>query len=288
MVGVVNVIVPLVAGAGAGIGLLVAVAGARGRRLVSRPVPGRSFVRIDRVLQRVLLAAASGLLIAVLTHWPVATLVAAAAGFAAPSATQAGGRHRRELARIEAIAGWVEQVRDTLSAANGLEHALVASARVAPSAIAPEVERLAARSGYEPLPSSLRRFADEVDHPLADFVVAALVVAAEQEARELGALLGQLAETARDEARLRNRVWVGRARNRTVVRVIGGVIVVAVGLLLVFDREYLRPYDTAGGQVALATIALVFVAALSGMERLGRIELPDRFIGATMGEERAR
>jgi hypothetical protein len=69
-----------------------------------------------------------------------------------------------------------------------------------------------------------------------------------------------------------------------VIKVIGGVIVAMIGGLFVLDREYLRPYDSASGQLALAVIAAIFAGALVGMERLGRIELPDRFVGSRREE----
>ena len=47
--------------------------------------------------------------------------------------------HEREMALVEAIASWTEQIRDTLAAANGLEQALSAAPR-RPDAIAPEVD----------------------------------------------------------------------------------------------------------------------------------------------------
>jgi CHASE2 domain-containing sensor protein len=48
--------------------------------------------------------------------------------------------------------------------------------------------------------------------------------------------------------------------------------------LVLLDREYLDPYDTASGQLALAVILGVFAVSFVGMERLGRLELPDRFV----------
>ncbi len=283
----VSAVVVAVLGAGLGLGVLIAVAGVRGRRLVGAPGGGLP-VHVDRLLLRIVLALGAAVVVGWATRWPVAAAVAAMAGAGGPSVREAAGRHRRELAQIEAIATWVEQLRDTLSAANGLEHALAASARLAPAPIAAAVERLAARADYEPLPSSLRRFADELDHPLGDFVVAALVVATEREARDLGALLGNLAESARDEARLRQRVWVSRAQTRTAVRVIGGVLATVIGLLLGFRREYLAPYDTAGGQLVLLVISAMFLGSLAAMGRLGRIALPDRFIGARAVGEASR
>ncbi|MEZ5219631.1 MAG: type II secretion system F family protein [Ilumatobacteraceae bacterium] len=269
-------------GALGGIGVLLVLAGVRGIDLLARRSAGdRSIgLTVDQLALRLVLAATGFLIVGWLSGWLVAGLVAALAAGSAPTAWRSRGRHQRDVELVEAIAAWVEQLRDTLSAASGLEQALVASARVAPGPIAPAVERLAVRLDFERPANALRRFADDLDHPLADFVVAALVVAVEHEAREVASLLGQLAETARDEVRLRQRVWVSRARTRTVVRVIGGVLVTIVGGLMVLDRDYLSPYDSAGGQLALGVIAVVFAASLLGMDRLGRIELPDRFVAA--------
>lgn len=268
------------AGAVAGLGLLVVVAGARGVRLL--PERRRSDANVTAGVDAVLVRSLAGLvaMLAVwwLSGWPVLGLTAGAAGAWVPSALRARGRHQRDVALVEAIATWAEQLRDTLAAAHGLEQAIGATATLAPPPIAPAVSRLGARVDYEPLPDALRRFADEVDHPLADFVVAALVTAAEKEARELGALLSHLAACARDEARMRTRVWVGRARTRSAVRIIVGVVVAFIAGLLVLDRDYLAPYDSPAGQLALLVILAVFGVAFVSMERLGRQSLPDRFV----------
>ena len=75
------------------------------------------------------------------------------------------------------------------------------------------------------------------------------------------------------------RVWVGRARTRTTVRVIAVVVVVFVAGLLAFDRDYLAPYDSAMGQLVLLVIAAAFAGSFAAMERMGRVSVPDRFIG---------
>jgi Flp pilus assembly protein TadB len=186
--------------------------------------------------------------------------------------------YRREIARVEAIASWAEMVRDTMAAAAGLEQAIVATDHIAPAPIAPAVSRLAARLDFESLPVALRRFADDVDHPTADFVVAALVIAAEKEARELGPLLGQLAVCARDEAKMRTRIWIDQAKTRTSVNVIAGCVVLFASGLFVFSRKYLQPYDDVGGQLVLLVIGGVFAASFVGMDRMGRIVMPERFV----------
>jgi hypothetical protein len=275
----VSAVMVLTLGAILGLGVVLVMAGVRGTEVVPLArLLGRAGRGADRLLVRSGAAVGLGLMAGALTGWPVVIGAGAVVGWIVPTWWDGRGAHRRELARVEALAGWTEQLRDTLAAANGLEHAIGASATVAPQAIAEPVARLAARVEYEPLPVALRRFADDVDHPLADFVVAALVVASEKEARELGTLLGHLAECARDDARMRTRIWVGRARSRTAVRIIVGVVAVFVAGLLVMDREYLSAYDTPSGQLALAVILGLFAGSFVAMERMGRLAAPERFV----------
>ncbi len=276
------VVVVAILGAAAGIGGLLVWAGVRGVVVLDPAAlaDGRLGRYMDRLVLRSALAIGGGLFGLWSTRWIVVGVVAAGLGWWAPAWRSSRGDHQREVDLVEAIASWTEQIRDTLAAANGLEHAIGATASLAPAPIAAAVERLAARTDYERLPDALRRFADEVDHASADFVVAALVIAAEQQARDLGALLGNLADSARDEARMRTRVWVGRARTRSAVRIITVVIVSFVLALIAFNREYLRPYDTAGGQLVLCVIVMSFIGSFVAMQRLARIATPERFTAA--------
>jgi tight adherence protein B len=280
----VTTLVLAVLGGLAGVGLLVLLAGVQGQRLLGRRRGGvglrggRFGAIFDRLVLRITLAVCAALAAITVSRWLVLAIVAFGAAWWSPTWWRSRGSFERELALVEAIASWTEHVRDTLSAANGLEHAIGATAPLAPAPIAGAVERLAARTDYEPLPDALRRFADEIAHPMADFVVAALVIAAEKEARDLGALLGSLADAARDEAKMRTRVWVGRARSRSAIRIIVAVVVLFVLGLLVLNREYLHPYDSGGGQLVLTVILAVFGASFVAMERIGRINMPQRFI----------
>ena len=263
-----------------GIGAFVAWLG-----LAGRPVLGTraralysTTARVDLLLARSAAALLGFILTLSLTGWPVAAVAVGVLAWSVPAALRAAGRHRRELAVVEAIAGWTEQLRDTIAGAAGLEQAIVATAPLAPAPLAGAVGALASRVGYEPLPTALRRLADDVDHPLADFVVAALVVASEHQARDLVGLLGELATAARDDASMRTRVWVGRARTRSAVRIIAVVVVVFVLGLMVLDREYLAPYDEPAGQVVLAGVLATFAAAFVLFERVGRVAVPERFV----------
>jgi len=274
-----NALVAVAVGAGIGLGVVLVVMGALGRAVfVHRPRQRARRADFDRLLLLAAAAVVTGIVAFAMTHWLVGGLLASAAVAAAPRLLGAGSRTRDEIARVEAIASWTEQLRDTMAAAHGLEQAIGASGPVAPAPIAASVARLAGRLEFEPLPAALRRFADDVDHPTCDFVVAGLITAAEKEARDLTPLLAQLAACARDEAQMRARVWVGRARTRTSVRVIVGCVALFAVGLLVLDRPYLDPYDSAGGQIALLLIGAIVAASFVAMDRMGRIALPERFV----------
>jgi Flp pilus assembly protein TadB len=224
------------------------------------------------------LAVGSAVIVGATTGWPVGALWAAAAGWGAPSLL-AGTRERTQaVARIEAVAGWAEMLRDTMAGAAGLEQAIVATATVAPLPIRTEVVTLAARLDTERLTPVLRLFADDVADPTCDLVVAALVLAAEHQAQRLGELLGSLAQAARDQATMRLRVEAGRARTRTSIKVIVGVTGALAFGLAVFNRGYLAPYDAALGQFVLLVVGGLFAASFAWLTRMSRPSAPERFL----------
>lgn len=188
-----------------------------------------------------------------------------------------------ETALVEALAVWTEQLRDTMAGARGLEQALAATATTAPATLRPAVQRLSSSLGMMPMPRALRGLASDIDHPLADFVTAALIVASENHVRDLVSLLTLLSNCCRDDVRMRSRIWVARARIRSAVRIISVVIGVFVGGLMVLQREYLTPYASGSGVVALLLVVTLFVVSLVTLSRLGRFDAPSRFIARETG-----
>lgn len=186
---------------------------------------------------------------------------------------------------VEALAVWTEQLRDTIAGASGIEQAITVTSRTAPMLLRPCVQQMAARLGFTPLPDAVRSFADEVDHPLADFVAAALITASENQVRETGSLLGHLAQCCRDDVAMRTRIWVARARTRSAVRIIAAVVFVFVLGLALLDPHYLRPYGTPTGMVVAVLVAAMFASALESMRRLGRIDDSARFIARSPAVE---
>ena len=264
-----------ICGAGIGFGLVAIAAWLRG---VPVPLRGRTRISRQRVLTRLAGAAAAAIVVGVLTGWPIGALLAAAAAWVLPDLLRGGPSRARSVARVEAIAVWTEMLRDTLAGAAGLEQAILATAPVAPAPIRPEVGALAARLSSDRLVLALRAFDADLADPTADLVVAALLMAAEHEARQLGPLLGSLAQAARDQVNMRLRVEAGRARTRTSVRVVVGATLFMAAALVVLNRSYLTPYGSAAGQFVLAVVGGCFAAAFAWLTRLARPAERDRVL----------
>lgn len=267
---------PVVFGCGAVIGLgIYAALASRGSGLMSvvrRALTSESFRPVA------LVSPISGVVAYGLTGWP-ALGVAVAIGLAVmPGVGRRPSVRRDERELVEAIATWTEQIRDTLAGAHGLQEAIVAASQRAPAALRDAVLRLTAYMAYGRLEDGLRRFAADVDHPTADFVVAALSTAERFQAREINQLLSHVAQSARDESRMRSRVWVSRARTRSAIRIIAVVVVVFTGGLVIFNRQYLEPYSTIEGQIVLGAVLVSFASSLVLMHRMATIDLPERFI----------
>lgn len=222
-------------------------------------------------------AAACAVLALVITRWPVAAIGAGLAGWFA--AVPLVRRQRvSDAARAEALALWVEMLRDAMGTARGIEGVLVATAGTAPAAIRPEVARMARRLAYDPLDDALDGLADDLDHPLGDLVVTALRLASRAGARQTRDVLADLAATAYREAEMHQRVEVARQRPRTAMRWVTAIIGGFITLLVVFARDYLRPYETAVGQLVLVFVATYWGLGFWWMARMGRIAPIERFL----------
>ena len=231
------------------------------------------------------LGLAMGTIMYLATGWALASVIFAAMtsiGILVSGGTKVS---RNDELVAEAIALWAEQLRDTLAAAHGLQQTIMATAPHAPEVLRKSVEHLAADLPYGSVSSSLHQFAEEVNHPSADFVVAALIAATEHEARDVGMLLGHLALCSREEAKMHQRVWVSRARTRTAVRIIMTTVVGFISALFVLNRQYLAPYGTTSGQLILCGILSTFVIAMVLLQHGSRIPLPDRFIASKISDE---
>ncbi|MFD4636888.1 type II secretion system F family protein [Lentzea sp. NPDC058436] len=227
------------------------------------------------------LSVVTALLVGMTTGWVVAAVLAGVGVALLPRVLLAGAEQRARLDRIEAIASWTEMLRDTLVAASGLEHAVLATAPRAPEAIRPAVTSLAARlRGGERLAVALRRLGDELQDQTADLVIAALVLSSEHQARHLAELLGELAAEAREQASMRMRIEASRRQTRTSVRVIVITTIAFAAGLVVLNRAYLDPFDSLQGQLVLSVVGVLFGIAFAWLARIARLREPDRFLVA--------
>jgi tight adherence protein B len=259
-------------GAGTGLSLVLIACGLRGMAPLPPSPRWQALVasaRRQATAPRVGATLLAVTAVAALTRWPAGAVLAGLAAWFLPPVLGPDREHARAVERIEAIASWTEQLRDTLSAAAGLEQAILATAAIAPEPVRGQAAALAARIHQgQRLPSALRAFAAEAADPAADLVTAALLLAAEQQARDLGQLLSSLADSTRQHAAMRMRIAASRARVRTAVRIIIAVTVALTVGLLAWSRAFLSPYDSAVGQLVLAAVGACFSAAFWWLHKI--------------------
>ncbi|MFG1879331.1 type II secretion system F family protein [Sphaerisporangium sp. NPDC049003] len=264
----------------AGIGILVVASGLKRREVEAK----RRFRASPQTLVRLAACVGVAILAGAITRWPVGAALSGLATWFLPKLLGPDREHTRTVARIEAIAAWTEMLRDILAASAGLHQAISATAPIAPEAIRPQVAELAARVDQgERLSSALKQLSDELADPTGDLVCAALILAAKRQAGQLGELLGTLASAARAQAVMRLRVAAARAQTRSSVRTIVAATVAMVGGLMLFNRHFLVPYDTALGQVVLLAAGLIFAGSFFMLHRLSQVGEPARILTTLHG-----
>lgn len=284
-------------GLATGFGVWLMIDGSRRRDRVPARSVGAAIHRLGASVSPVRFAGvlAATAVTGVVTRWPVGVILAGLAAWSLPTVLRTDHGNRDAQMKLEAIATWTENLRDTLSAAAGLEEAIAATAFSAPPPIRAQVIALALAidggtrvpDALRPLateltrlrlPEALRQFAADLDHPAGDMVAASLLLAATRQARDLAEQLGELAAAARERAAARMRIQTEWATTGTSVRVIIALtLVMAVGQIL-FNRAFLAPFSTAGGQVVLAVIGALFGAGFAWLARMGRIRDDDRVL----------
>jgi Flp pilus assembly protein TadB len=232
-----------------------------------------------RQLTRLGAGLAVGLLVLVVTRWLV---LAVALGLLAALADRffgGTGEERRAIERLEALATWTEALRDTIAGAVGLEQAIPATAVNAAPAIKPGLNLLVDRLRIrEPLPSALMRFADDLDDPSADLIVAALVLNARLRGPGLREVLTALADSAREELDVRRKVAAERRSTRRSVQVVVAITLVVAAALVLFNPQYVEPYTSFVGQFVLFLVIALYAVGLVWLRKLAKIEVPERFL----------
>ncbi|HEY7360018.1 MAG TPA: type II secretion system F family protein, partial [Streptosporangiaceae bacterium] len=277
----------MLAGAACGAGVLLLAMAIRG--LPARPGPRAAARQRLRELagRRAAAALAAGAVALVATRWLVAGAGVALLVFAWRGLSGAAGE-RKALARLEALATWTESLRDTIAGAVGLEQAIPASLRVAAPALREPLTALVDRLHIRvPMPDALLRFADDLDDPGADLIIAALVINARLRGPGLRDLLGSLSASVREELDMRRKVTAERRSVRRSVQIVVGVSVGMALALALLDHAFLAPYDGVSGQVVLAAVAALYALGILWLRRLARFEVPQRLLTSAAPREPA-
>jgi Flp pilus assembly protein TadB len=272
-------------GAVTGGGLFLLVIALRGLPVrPKRQGPGQLERQVRELLSvRGGIALVVGILVLVATRWVVAGVGIALLVYSWRSLGGAASE-RKTMARLESLATWTESLRDTIAGAVGLEQAIPSSIRVADVSIREPLTKLVDRLHTRvPMHVALRRFADDLDDPSADMIIAALIINSRLRGPGLRALLGALAVSVREELDMRRKVNAGRRSTRRSVQIVVAVSVgMAVGLA-VLDHAFLSPYDGVYGQFVLVIIGAIYAAGILWLRRLATFESPQRLLGTGSG-----
>jgi Flp pilus assembly protein TadB len=256
-------------GAGVGVGLALVISGIWSS---ARPA-GRLSVtrRIDPAnRQAAACALALAAVVGLVTHWPVGAAIGGAVGWTLRSALQPT-TSRRVVDRLEALATWIEALRDSVAAHRGLLAAIESTERSAPPAIKAPVARLIVRiKTGTALDAALYAFADELGDAAADEAIAPLMLAARFGGSDLGGLLASAAASTREQIALWQRTEVARSKPRRDMRLVIVITLVFTLGILVIGHGYFRPFGTPAGQVALLAAASLFACGFAAMNRLSR------------------
>lgn len=283
---------PLALGALFGGGLLLLMLGLTPveQKLKVRSSLTADLLRLSgRIGRRLPIAVGVGGLVLVLTFWPVMAIGCGALVFFWGALFGGAKSEKAGYARLEGLAAWTESLRDTIAGAVGLEQAIPATAEAAAPAIAHPLRLLSDRLRVRvPMSVALRHFADDLDDPAADLVVAALLLNSQLRGPGLRDVLTSLSGSVRDELEMRGRVMAGRRSTRHSVQIVVFISAAFIIGLRVLNPEYVEPYGTLTGQMVLALIVALFASGFFWLRRLATFEMPTRFLGGGDGQPQAR
>jgi tight adherence protein B len=245
-----------------------------------RPRPSQPKRHLIRMLTtRTAIAAVAATMVLVITGWPVVAVGTVLLVFAWRGLSGGAAEERAAMHRLEGLAAWTESLRDTIAGAAGLEQAIPSSTRAAAPMIRPHlramIDRLHTRMA---LPEALALFADELDDPSADLVIAALILNSRLRGPGLRDVLGALAVSAREELDMRRRVEAERRATRRSVQIVVVTALAFAGILVVFNPSYVEEYTSFLGQAVLVVVAGLFGTGFAWMKRLARFDKPTRLL----------
>lgn len=263
-----------------GLGLFMAADAARKAYLDKRDLPGNAKTDesppVDVDPKRLAVALVVGLLVAVVLGWPLVAVVVAAATYAAPVFfARSGVRDFGD--RTEAVAVWVESVRDSMGASQGLQGAIRSGSTDGPQIIREDLDRFLAELDHgSEMAVALGALAGRLSHPISDQAIATLILAVQAGAVGVRDVLNDVADTSREMAANMGEIHASRARAMMTLRLVIAAIGIFTFLFVITSRDYLSVYTTLVGQLVLTFVLAVIGANLYWIYRLSRHDAPTR------------
>ncbi|HZA31869.1 MAG TPA: type II secretion system F family protein [Propionibacteriaceae bacterium] len=235
---------------------------ARWTRLTRRPV-GRAGRRRDATLLAGILV---GLGAAAVSGWLIAIVAIPVLALGLPYLLTLP--KPRDVELLEALDRWVRSLTATLTTGKSVTDAIRVSRRTAPSTIAEEIGVLVARLNNRwETHDALLSFADDMNSPDADAVVAALILAANRGANGASATLHALADSIQAQLKGRRAIERERSKPYVVVRQVTVISLTTLALVLVLNPQFFEPYRTPIGQLILSVLVCLYLGSLILMRR---------------------
>jgi Flp pilus assembly protein TadB len=238
-------------------------------RVTRRPQgsPGR---QRDLIL---LLSMIIGCLLAMLTGWLILIVVLPLLALGLPYLLILP--KPRDIQLLEALDRWVRSLAVTLGTGKSIIDAIRISRRTAPPLLADEINLLVTRVNNRwETRDALMRFADAIDSPDVDGVVAALILASSRGANGASVTLQALADSIQAQLKGRRVIEVERSKPYVVVRQVTVISLSTLVLVFLLSPNFFAPYRTPLGQTLLSALLIIYLASLLLMRRKAR--QPDR------------
>ncbi|HET6758760.1 MAG TPA: type II secretion system F family protein [Propionibacteriaceae bacterium] len=237
---------------------------------VTRRPPGSSGRRRDMIL---LLSMIIGGIVAMLTGWLILIVVLPLLALGLPYLLSLP--KPRDIELLEALDRWVRSLSATLATGKSITDAIRISRRTAPPLLADEINLLVTRLNNRwETRNALMRFADTIDSPDADGVIAALILASSRGANGASVTLQALADSIQAQLKGRRTVEVERSKPYVVVRQVTVISLSTLVLVFVLSPDFFAPYRTPLGQALLSVLLISYVVSLLLMRR--KAQQPDR------------
>jgi tight adherence protein B len=177
----------------------------------------------------------------------------------------------RDVVLLEALDRWVRSLASTLTVGKSIPDAIRISRRTAPELLAEDLGVLTSRLNNRwETRDALMRFADALDSPDADAVVAALILASNRGSNGASVTLHALADSLQAQLKGRRVVDTERAKPYVIVRQVTVITLVTLTGAFVLSDGFFAPYQTPLGQVILSVLIAMYLGSLLLMRRQAR------------------